>query len=37
VKKLAQQFKRRAGTVAALLRRARRTLRLCMESNGEAA
>ena len=34
IKKLAQQFKKRAGAVAALLTRARQSLRLCMESNG---
>jgi RNA polymerase sigma-70 factor (ECF subfamily) len=34
VKKLARQFKKRAGAIAALLTRARRSIRLCMESNG---
>jgi RNA polymerase sigma-70 factor (ECF subfamily) len=37
IKKLAQQFKKRAGAVAALLTRARQSIRLCMESNGASA
>jgi len=37
IKKLARQFKQKAGAVAALLTRARRSIRLCMESNGASA
>lgn len=37
IKKLARQFKKRAGAVAALLTRARRSIRVCMESNGASA
>jgi RNA polymerase sigma-70 factor (ECF subfamily) len=37
VKTLARQFKKRAGTIAGILRRARHSLLLCMEADGESS